>query len=192
MFWSVPAAATDGKLYTLTDILYNRNMKNIFNIKHVLKYLLVLLIFSACRKEDNSLTNTLLLEQSKELILANQRELSSLMSAIAEINLNEKKATSVEYEKISNLYDELKKFNLSIQNANRIEVIELINIQNAKFKNDKIFKVPVFKFQPVKVEELDQLNDEILKIYAASKISRFYVDSAGYIFTHRQYGRESL
>lgn len=152
----------------------------------------MLLICVACQKKDNSLSSTLLLEQSKELILSNQRELNGLKSALAEINLNEKKQTSDEYEKISNLYDELEKFNLSIQNADRKLAIELINHQNAKFKNDTIFKVPGFKFQLVNVEELNQLDDEVFKVYAVSKISKFYVQSAGYIFTKREFGRERI
>ena len=144
------------------------------------------------QQENYSLADTLLLEQSKELVLANHRELYNLLSEITEINLKEKKTTSIEHEKISNLYYELEKFNLRMQDANRLQAGELINQQNAKFKSDSIFRVSGFKFQPVKVEDLNQLNDEIFKVYAFSKISRFYVHSAGYIFTTRKYGRENL
>ncbi|WP_396179196.1 hypothetical protein [Flavobacterium sp.] len=144
------------------------------------------------QQQNYSLADALLLEQSKELVVANHRELYNLLSEITEINLKEKKITSIEHEKIFNLYYEFEKFNLRMQDANRLQAGELINQQNAKFKEDNIFRVSGFKFQPVKVEDLNQLNDEIFKVYAVSKISRFYVHSAGYIFTTRKYGREKL
>lgn len=167
-------------------------MKETFSKEHILQLIFILLVFVSCKKEDTHLTNTLLLEQSTELILSNQRELHGLISELAEINLKEKMRTSYEYEKISSMYDELKKFNLEMQNADYNQAMKLINYQNDKFKDDKIFKVRGFKFQPVKTEELNQLKLEVLKAYAVSKISRFYVHSAGYIFTSRQYGRETI
>jgi hypothetical protein len=159
---------------------------------HILKFIFILIVFVSCQNENAIHTNALFLAQSRELIIANKRELHGLLSKLAEINLNEKMQTSYEYEKISSMRDELEKFDLEMQNAEWSEMIKLINDQNSKFKNDNVFKIQGFKFEPIKVEELNYLDKEVLKIYAVSKISRFYVDSAGYIFTTRSYGREKL
>lgn len=167
-------------------------MKKIFERRHVLQALFVLLVFVGCEEKNAHFTHTLLLEQSQELTRSNQGELYGLLSELAEINVREGMQTSYEYEKISSMYDELEKFNLEMQDADRTQLIQLINSQNAKFKNDPVFKVPGFKFVAVKIEELEQLEEDVLKAYAVSKISRFYVHSAGYIFTTRHYGRERL
>lgn len=166
-------------------------MKNLF-IKYFSLLTFILLVISGCQKEEINLSTALLLEQSKELTLANKREFHGLLSAIWSINLEEKKRTSVETEKLENLFDEFEKFELRLEKANRTKAVELINQQYAKFKNDIVFKIPGFVFKPLIAEDLDKLNDDVFKAYAASKISRLYLDSAGYIFTSRSYGREPL
>jgi hypothetical protein len=45
LFWSVPAAATDGKLYTLANILKNRN-KNTFKFKLMKKIISIMLFIT--------------------------------------------------------------------------------------------------------------------------------------------------
>ncbi len=167
-------------------------MKNLFSIKFISLLIIILLVNSACQKKENNLSNTLLLEQSKQLTLANKRELQGLLSSIWSINLSEKKQTSIETQKIENLFKEFEEFELKIQKVDRKKAIELINQQNAKFKNDIVFNIPGFIFKPLVVEELNELNDEVFKFYAVSKISNFYLNSAGYIFTSRDYGREEL
>ncbi|MGK4568172.1 hypothetical protein [Flavobacterium sp. 3HN19-14] len=162
-------------------------MKDISNIKRFSLFIFTLLIFISCQKKEPSLSRNLLLEQSKDLTLANHREISGLLSKIAEENLEEKKQTSPEYEQILKLYDEFGKFELNIQNAERAEIVDMIDLQNIRFKNDEAFKAKYFKFKPMKVEEFNQLDDEVFKFYALSKITRFYVDAAGYIFVKREH-----
>ena len=167
-------------------------MKNLFSIKKILLLTFILLIISACQKREINFSNALILEQSKELTLANKREFHGLLSAIYSINLEENKQTSVETKKLENLFAEFEKFELKLQKANRAKSIELIDKEYAKFKNDVVFNIPGFVFKPLVTEELNKLNDDVFKSYATSKISRLYLDSAGYIFTSRSYGREPL
>ncbi|MFC4817514.1 hypothetical protein [Flavobacterium sp. GCM10023249] len=167
-------------------------MKNLFGITFISLMLLIVLVNFACQKQENHHSNTLLLEQSKELTIANKRELHHLLSSIWSINVREKKQTSIETQKIENLYTEFENFELKIQKSDRKKAIELINQQNAKFKNDSVYNIPGFIFKPIVIEELNELNDDVFKSYSISKISNFYLVSAGYIFTSRSYGREAL
>lgn len=152
---------------------------------------LAMLFFISCEKKADALSRTLLIEQSKQLSMAYQRELSGLMSKIAEENLNEKRATSKEYNQIFKLYNELEKFDFNLKNANRTKVIKMIIEQNNKFKNDNAFKHKYRQFIPVKPEALKQLDDEVFKFYTLSKISEFYLHSAGTIFVKRKHANRA-
>ncbi|WP_163394781.1 hypothetical protein [Flavobacterium limi] len=146
---------------------------------------LVIILFISCEKRNNNLSRTLLLEQSEKLITANQRDLNGLLSQIAKENLDQKKGTSVEYQKISKLYNELEKIEFDIKKSNRKQFEEIVSQQNIKFKDDYAFKSKFLT--PIKVEDLQQLDDEVFKFYVVSKISEFYLYSAGDIFVQRDH-----
>ena len=152
--------------------------------KFPIKIIFVILIYAiavSCAKKNNDLSR-LLLEQSNELTLANGRELSGLVTAVAEDNFNQKKETSVEYEQLSKLYSEFVSLKENIKKANRLEMTKIIIKQNIKFKNDNAFKLKYFKFRPVTIDEYNQLDDDVFKSFVESKIMQFYVLSGAIIF----------